>query len=171
VVLTTRLNPGTVFHVAGLTFAGTHLVTQESFAATAKLHSGDVASRAALLESLAPVDAAYRNKGYLDVVIKAAPTLDATASTVAYAITVEPGEQYHLKQVTPTGIEGAALGDFNRGFLPKPGDVYDPSYVAGFLKANTALRALVGYAAAYKAYADPNTHTVDLVISFYKMGH
>jgi hypothetical protein len=31
---------------------------------------------------------------------------------------------------------------------------------------NTALRALEGYSASFKAYADPNNHTVDLVLTF-----
>ncbi len=48
----------------------------------------------------------------------------------------------------------------------KPGELYNPEYVAGFLKANTALQALAGYSAGFKAYADPNTHLVDLVITF-----
>ena len=35
------------------------------------------------------------------------------------------------------------------------------------LPSSTALLALAGYSAAWKAYADPNTHTVDLVINFF----
>ena len=104
----------------------------------------------------------------MDVAIVAAPTLDSAAHTVAYAVAVTPGEQYRLHEITPNNLDPAAHADFDRGFLPKPGDLYNPEYVAGFLKANTALRALAGYSASFKAYADPNTHTVDLVINFYR---
>jgi outer membrane protein insertion porin family len=46
------------------------------------------------------------------------------------------------------------------------GALYNPEYVSNFLKNNTALQALEGYRAGFKAYADPNTHTVDLVLTF-----
>jgi hypothetical protein len=48
----------------------------------------------------------------------------------------------------------------------KTGELYNPEYVSGFLKNNTSLRALEGYSAGFKAYADTNTHTVDLVLTF-----
>jgi outer membrane protein insertion porin family len=83
---------------------------------------------------------------------------------------VDPGEPYRIHEVTPEHLDPAALADFNRGFLMKAGEVYNPEYVTGFLKANTALLALAGYNATFKAYADPNTHLVDLYINFYKAG-
>lgn len=166
VVLTAQLTPGAIFHVSAITFAGNEFLSAEAFTATAKLHAGDIASRHDLLETLTPLDAAYRRKGYMDVMINAVPTIDASTHQVAYAVSVEPGEQYRLHEVTPNNLDAAARADFDRGFLMKQGDVYNPEYVATFLKMNTALRALAGYSAAFKAYADPNTHTVDLVINF-----
>jgi outer membrane protein insertion porin family len=68
--------------------------------------------------------------------------------------------------VTANNLDPAAQADFDRGFLMKTGDIYNPEYVSGFLKNNSGLRALEGYSAAFKAYADPNTHTVDLVLTF-----
>jgi outer membrane protein insertion porin family len=85
---------------------------------------------------------------------------------VAYTVTVKPGEQYRIHEVTARNLDPAAKADFDRGFLMKSGELYNPEYVESFLKNNTALRALEGYGASYKAYADPNTHTVDLVLTF-----
>jgi outer membrane protein insertion porin family len=50
----------------------------------------------------------------------------------------------------------------------KPGDIYNPEYIVKFLKNNSALRALATYTATWKAYADPNTHTVDVALTFFK---
>jgi outer membrane protein insertion porin family len=166
VVLSAMLSPGEVFHVTGISFAGTPIISAEPFAASTKLHAGDPASHAMLLETLAPIDKAYRSKGYMDVVVNAVPTYDAAAHTVSYAVDVQPGEVYRIHEVTADNLDAAARADFDRGFLMKTGEVYNPDYVAGFLKANTALRALEGYSASFKAYSDPNTHTVDLVITF-----
>jgi outer membrane protein insertion porin family len=168
VVLSATLNPGDVYRISGFTFAGTPLLSADSFAASEKLHAGDIASRALLLQTLAPLDAAYRRQGYMDVVVDAAPAIDAAAHQVAYTVTVTPGEQYRLHQVAANNLDPAARADFDRGFLMKAGDLYNPEYVTGFLKNNTALRALDGYSFTYKAYADPNTHTVDLVLTFFR---
>ena len=166
VVLSATLQPGEIFHVSTLTFAGTPLFSPDELSAAAKLHAGDVASRRALLDTLAPLDAAYRRKGYMDVVIDSNAKADEASHLVTYTITVTPGEQYRVKEVTANNLDPTARADFDRGFLMKTGELYNPEYVATFLKKNTALRALEGYSAAFKAYADPNTHTVDVVITF-----
>jgi outer membrane protein assembly factor BamA len=168
VVVSATLNPGDIDHVSAITFAGTPLLSADAFAATAKLRPGDVASRHELLQTLAPLDAAYRAQGYMDVIIVAAPTFDAAAHTVAYAVTVTPGEQYRVHQVTTEGLDAAAQADFDHGFTLKPGDLYNPGYITRFLTNNTALRSLAGYAGGFKAYAYPATHTVDVVVSFYR---
>ncbi len=166
VVISATLQPGEPYHLSTLDFAGTPLLSAADFATTAKLHPGDLASRATLLQTLTPIDSAYRRKGYMDVLIHADPKVDDSAHQVAYTVTVTPGEQYRIHEITPNNLSPAAKADFDRGFLMKPGELYNPEYVAGFLKANTALQALAGYSAGFKAYADPNTHLVDLVITF-----
>ncbi len=170
VVLAAQLVPGEVFHVSAIHFAGNEFLSAEAFASTAKLHPGDIASRHDLLETLSPLDMAYRRKAYMDVIIHATPTLDAANHQVAYTVTVEPGEQYKIHEVTANNLDAAAKVDFDRGFLLKPGDLYNPEYVSTFLKQNTALLHLAGYSAGFRSYADPNTHTVDLVINFVKGG-
>ena len=167
-MLSATLASGEIYHVSGITFAGTPLLSADSFAASAKLHPGDIASRAQLFETLKPLDAAYRRQAYMDVVIEAVPKADPATHLVAYTITVTPGEQYHIRQITANNLDPAARADFDRGFQMKPGDLFNPDYVNGFLRNNTALQALRDYSAGYKAYADPNTHTVDLVLNFYR---
>lgn len=168
VVLSAELIAGAVYKVSALTFAGSPLLSADAFAASAKLHAGDLASHKVLIETLTPLDAAYRAKGYMDVVVDAHPQLDNAARTVAYSVTALPGEQFRIHEVTANGLTPAAKADFDRGFLLKSGALYNPGYIATFLKNNTALQALQGYAASFKAYADPATHTVDVVIDFYR---
>jgi outer membrane protein insertion porin family len=166
IVLSATLTPGDIYHASGIAFAGTPLLSADAFAATEKLHPGDIASRALLFQTLAPLDAAYRREGYMDIIIQAAPIPDAATHQVAYTVTATPGEQYRIHDVVTNNLDSAAKADFDRGFLMKSGELFNPEYVATFLRSNTALRALEGYTASYKAYADPNTHTVDLVLTF-----
>jgi outer membrane protein assembly factor BamA len=170
VVLSATLSAGDIYRVASIDFAGSPLLSADSFAATERLHPGDIASRALLIETLAPLDAAYRSQGYMDVIVKATPTADSATHQVAYAVSVMPGEQYRIHELTANNLSDAARTDFDRGFLMKAGELYNPEYATKFLKNNTALRALEGYSASFKAYADTNTHTVDLVITFFRGG-
>ena len=169
VVISAQLTPRAVYKVSSLTFVGDPLLSAEAFAATATLHAGDLASRKSLIETLTPLDAAYRAKGYMDVVVDAHPALDPAAHSVSYTVTVQPGEQYRVHEITANNLTPAAKADFDRGFLMKPGELYNPAYITSFLKNNTALQALFGYSANFKAHADPAAHTVDVVIDFYRM--
>lgn len=168
VVVHASLAAGDIYHLSALHFAGAPLMTADAFAAGAKLHPGDIASRKALIETLTPLDEAYRKHGYLDVIIKADPAEDATAHQVAYTISVVPGEQYHLSKVTAEGLDPAAQADFDAHFQLHPGDIYNPVYVAGFIKNNTALKTLAPYTGTFKSYSDPNTHTTELVVTFFR---
>jgi outer membrane protein insertion porin family len=104
----------------------------------------------------------------MDVVAGAAPSADPVTHQVAYTVSVKPGEQYRIDKVTANNLDSAGQADFDRGFLMKAGELYNPEYLAGFLKSNTALQALAEYSFSYKAFADPNTHTVDLVLTFFR---
>jgi outer membrane protein assembly factor BamA len=164
--VTATIDEGKQYRVASLDFAGTEIAPAATLTASTKLHPGDIASRKALLETLAPVDTAYRRLGYMDVVVLSGAVLDASAHTVAYSVTVIPGEQYRVHSVNAIGLSLGAHADFDRGWRMKPGDLYNVEYVKGFLSNNTALRTLQGYSFSYKASADPQTHQVDLTLSF-----
>ena len=168
--VTATVDEGKQYRVASLDFAGTEIAPAAILTASAKLHPGDVASRAALLETLAPIDAAYRRQGYMDVVVKSGAVLDAAAHTVAYTVTVVPGEPYRLRSVTPVGLDPAARAAFDHDWLMQPGEIYNVEYMFKLLKNLSATKALIEYGAAYKASADPDTHLVDLVLTFSRAG-
>lgn len=169
VIVTAALQPGEIYHVSQLAFAGTPLLPAEAFAKTQTLHSGDVASRSTLLKTLAPLDSAYRAQGYMDVRVNTEPTFDESAHTIRYTVSVIPGEQYHVHDVTVEGLDGAPRADFDRNFQMKPGVLYNPVYIADFLRNNTALRSLSNVSGAFKAVAYPATHTVDLTVRFFHL--
>jgi outer membrane protein assembly factor BamA len=164
------VDEGAAYRVASLNFAGTAVAPAATLTAAAKLHAGDIASRKLLLQTFAPVDQAYRKQGYMDVVVQPGEVLDRTAHTVAYTVTVAPGEQYRLRSVNATGLDPAARKEFDRAWTMNAGDLYNVTYVMSFLDNNTALRALSQYSFAFKAAADPMTHTVDLNLTFMRVG-
>lgn len=168
VVVNATLEAGAVYHVAGLSFAGTPLLSADAFGKTQTLHAGDVASRSALLKTLIPLDNAYRAQGYIDVRVDTAPKLNEAAHTVSYTVTVLPGQQYHVNEIAVDALDAAARADFDRTFQLKPGALYNPVYIADFLKNNTALKSLSDVTGSFKAVAYPATHTVDLTVRFFR---
>jgi hypothetical protein len=60
--------------------------------------------------------------------------------------------------------------DFDKAWTLKPGDIYNESYVTDFLKNNSAVRSLEGLSASFKTVADPDAHTVELILTFAGQG-
>lgn len=168
--LTATVMPGELFHVSSMSWQPTPIYPQEAFAHDAALHVADVASYKGLLQTEQVIVNAYLHLGYLDAYVDAHAHTDDAAHTVGYALSITPGEIYHVKTVTPVNLPATAQQDFDRGWLLKPGTVYDPIYVQHFLTNNTALRNLAGYTAGFQAAADPQTHLVDLTINFIHAG-
>ena len=166
VVLSATLSPGEIYRVSGITFAGTPLLSAESFTASAKASPWRHCLARAAISNASPAGRRLSPAGLHGRNRRSHTRSDPATHQVAYTVSVKPGEQYRVHQVTAENLDPAAQADFDRGFLMKAGELYNPEYVAGFLKNNTALQALLGYSATYKAYADPNTHTVDLVLTF-----
>jgi outer membrane protein insertion porin family len=162
--------PGEISHVATMAWQPTTIYASDAFAHDAKLHTGDLASRQALLATEQAIVDAYLRLGYLDAYVDAHPQADAAAHTVSYNLQAMPGEVYRIRTVSPINLSPDARTDFDRGWLLKPGEPYNPLYAAGFLTNNTALRNLAHYTASFQAAADPQTHLVDLTIKFVHAG-
>jgi len=119
--VTATVDEGTPYRVASVDFAGTPLAPATTLSAAAKLHPGDIASRKLLLATLAPIEVVYRRQGYMDVVVQPGAVLDHAAHTVAYTVTVVPGEPYRLRSINATGLDPAARKDFDRGWTMQVG--------------------------------------------------
>ncbi len=164
------LHPGEVYKVSKVAWAGSPMMSAETFAQVVKLHEGDVASQQKLEESLEFLDAAYRNRGYLDVVLDAGPKLDTATHQVAFTVTAIPGPQYKLRDVNVQGLTAAQRQEFDSAWKLHAGDLYNAGYVKDFLKNNTALRTLASMNASFKVTQDPEAGVADLNVTFFKGG-
>ena len=160
------VTPGDVYTLSKLDWPGSPILSAANFNLSTNFKPGAVASQKSLLESLRVLEAAYRNKGYVDVAVTAEPKLDTATHQVSFTIAAIAGAQYTLKSVTPINLNDAQKKDFERGWILHPGDIYNEGYVTSFLKNNNALQSFNGYAASFKTVADPDAHTVDLTVDF-----
>jgi outer membrane protein assembly factor BamA len=168
--LTATIHEGEPYRLSHLTWPGSDIMSTADFDKQVKLKPEDVASQLALRQSLAPLARAYYAKGFQDAKVQAPAALDPATHHVAYTIRVVPGDQYRLHSVKFNGLSEAQTKEINSAWRMKPGDFYDVTYVTEFLKQNSALQTLRGYSATYKAVSDPDTHLVDLALTFGKGG-
>jgi outer membrane protein assembly factor BamA len=168
--LIATISEGEPYRLSTLTWPGSPILSTADFNKTVKLKPEDIASQLALRQSLAPLARAYFAKGFQDAKVQAPATLDPATHHVAYTIRVVPGDQYRLRTIKFNGLSEAQSKELNSAWRMKPGDFYDVNYMTEFLKQNSALQTLRGYSATYKAISDPDTHLVDLTVTFGKGG-
>jgi outer membrane protein insertion porin family len=166
VTVTASIVPGDPYKLSAITWQPSPVYTAADFNRDTKLHPGDLASAKSLADTEAPILLAYRKLGYMDAYLRVTPTLDAAAHTVAYNLTAVPGEPYHLNTIAAVGLSPAQQQVFDANWALKHGDPYSEPYVTTFLHNNSALHQLDGLTASFQASADPNTHLVDLTITF-----
>jgi len=154
------------FHVGDIVWAGSPQMSSQAFTAASPLHTGDLTNPTTLAKSVDLLAAAYRKQGYADVLVSPKPSLDTTANRVSYTFSVVPGEIYRIRSLTPLNLTSAQQSDFNRGWTLKAGDVFNSEYITSFLQQNTALRSFDGYSATFKAIRDPESHLVDVTVTF-----
>jgi outer membrane protein assembly factor BamA len=168
--LTATIHEGEPYRLSALTWSGSDIMNAADFAKQAKLKAEDIASQLLLKQSLAALARAYYAKGFQDAKIQAPAAIDSITHHVAYTVRVVPGDQYRLNSIKFSGLSEAQTKELNSAWHMKAGDFYDVNYMTEFLQKNTALQSFRGYSATYKAISDPNTHLVDLAITFVKGG-
>jgi outer membrane protein assembly factor BamA len=166
VTYTATFVPGDTYKVSTIIWNPTPIYSAADFARDAKLHPGDPASDSALHATEAPISKAYLLQGYMDAYILPNPILDPTTNTVAYTLTAVPGDIYHLGSITIVGLSPQARSLFDADWQLKPGDPYSDLAVNAFLIKHTAQPVFRTYNPTFKAIGDPQTHLVDLTLTF-----
>ena len=168
--LTATISEGEPYRISSLTWDGSELMSAADFNRSAKLKPEDIASQHALKQSLQPLAHAYYTKGFQDAKVQAASAFDRASHHVAYTVHVVPGEQYRFNGIKVLGLSAEQQKEFDSAWKMHPGDFYDVDYLTSFLQKNRSVKSLLGYSATYKAYSDPNTHLVNLVLTFKQGG-
>jgi len=168
--LAATLSEGQPYQLFQLTWPGSDIISTADFNKQVKMKPGDIASEAALRQSLSIISGAYFAKCFQDAKVQAPAIFDHLSHHVSYTITVDPGPQYHIRSVKALGLSAEQQKQFDSAWHMNAGDFYDTTYLTEFLHKNSALQTLNGYSATYNTTSDPDTHLVDLTITFAKGG-
>lgn len=115
----------------------------------------------------------YHSKGYLDCRITPSPVFDEATTTVNYDVAVDPGPVYHLAFVKFDNVSDQLRALLMKNWQMLPGDVFNEAYVAGFFMAiqqndPVLRRSLAGVKYNFDVTADPQSHSVNVVIRLAK---
>jgi outer membrane protein insertion porin family len=168
--ISTSVQEGSQYRLSKLELPVTPIVPAAELQQAAGLKPGDLATRIGLLATASHINRQFTHRGYMDSKVAATQTKDPATHTVAYALTVDPGQLFHLRAVHAVNLNEQQQKDFDANWKLPPGSAYDEEYVATFLRKNTAIKSLQGFSAGYKAAAFPDTGLVDLTITFVKGG-
>ena len=165
------IQEGQIYRLASLTWPGSEILPAVAAPKLYLLKPGDVLNQDLLKKSLSNVGSLYFSKGYLKANIKATPTFDEVAHTVAYGIEVIPGELYHLRNVEFKNLSDEQLQKVQAVWKLRPGDIYDPTYAPAFLVKNRdSLHVLDGWSAIWTQKIYDDLKVVDLVMTFRPAG-
>jgi outer membrane protein insertion porin family len=171
VTYTAALNPGDIYKVSTATWTPTPVYSAADFARDTQLHPGDPASDAALRKTQAAISRAYLRQGYMDIYVLPHPAPDAATHTVAYSFEAVPGAVYLLRNVTVTGLPEKERATFQANLPLKLGEPYSDLAVTDYLAKHVAQPVFRQYDAGFRAVAAPDTHQVDLTLSFTPNGN
>lgn len=163
--ITATVTEGAQFRISHLDWADTAVLTAARFSKIADLKPGDIASARQYRNTLQEVRTAYSAQGYLAARVSATPQFDRNAHTVAYALAVEPGPQYHFKSVLWAGLTEAQTAAFQARWKLAPGTVFDDRYPMTFLHENATLFP-PGAVPSTQIQVNPADQTVLVTIAF-----
>jgi hypothetical protein len=169
VIFTARMDAGPLYTVRSLGWVPTPIYSGSDFHRNAGLMAGKPPTPAGLEKTQQSILDAYHAHGYVDAVVLVNSDLDAKSGSAGYTFSVDPGPQYILRTITIQGLPPDVQKDFESAWTIKPGDVYNEDYLLNFINDHPNIKSLKGYTFDYNRSTTPDTHMVDLVITFKPM--
>jgi len=121
--VTAAVRPGEPYHVARLAIQAAPPVSQADLDKEGEIKTGDVASPMEQRIAQGKIERAYQLQGYLDAQAAFKITKDSAAHTVAYDVTISPGEIYHFVSLDVSALPSDQQASFKAAFTVAPGAV------------------------------------------------
>lgn len=133
--LTVTVQPGTIYRVSGINLQPAPPLSQADLLKAADIKPGNPASPLAQRIAQGEITKAYADLGYIEAQVDLHPVIDHTAHTVAYNVTIDPGEVFHLAGVDTSALPADQQAAFARNFHPAPNAIADREITNEILKA------------------------------------
>jgi outer membrane protein insertion porin family len=166
VIFTARMDAGPLYTVRSLGWVPTPVYSSTDFHRNTGLMAGKPPTPAGLEKTQQSILDAYHSHGYVDAQVLVNSDLDAKSGSASYTFSVNPGPQYTLRSISIQGLPPDVQKEFEAAWTIKPGDVYDENYLLNFINNHPSIKSLKAYTFDYNRSTVPDSHMVDLVITF-----
>jgi len=129
------VDEGSIYVWDKATWEGAEGLTAQELDAALGMRNREVANAAKIAKGLNAVRKAFGRKGYIAARVRAETEFDDTARSVSYRFHVTEGAQYHMGDLTITGLLDEVATNNLRGrwrLLHK--EVYDEGYIEEFVR-------------------------------------
>ncbi len=170
VAITLPVAEGNQYSWNGASWSGNQALSGDELAKTLAMNQSEVADLEKIDAGFVTVRKAYLSRGYINVRITPARSLDDAAKLASYSVQVDEGAQFRMGQVYFDGVPDRAAAALLKKWKLKPGDIYDANYPVEFLQ-KTAGQEVAQAGSSYhnstmKAEADTAKLVVNLHIQF-----
>ncbi len=162
-----EITPGMQYKLKSWSWSGNKNIPTSELQALLHTKTGKPASTVQLENDLRAVQELYGSRGYVTVSIKADAQYDDAASTVDYLLIVTEGSVFHMGELEFRGIDNALTARLREAWRIRPGDVYDATYLKGFLvQARKLLPASMDWEVTPHVTAMARDRTVDVDLQY-----
>lgn len=166
IVVTTQVEQGPVYKLAGMAFTGTTMAS-EDLQKIAKLKVGELANFDEIKMARSRIEDALKRGGYMQVSSNIARNLHDAEKTVDVTFQIEPGPQFTFGKLTISGLDIISEPTIRKMWGLKEGKPFNAEYPNHFLdvvKEQGVFDNLKSTHAESKINAD--TKTVDVTLYF-----
>lgn len=161
--VTFAVTPGQKYKLKSLTWSGNHEIPTDTLEKMVHLQTGQPANTVRLNEELKEVQRVYGTRGFVTATVKAEAEYDDAAGTVAIALEVTEGSEFHMGELEFRGLDNSLTAKLRNAWKLRPGDVYDASYVDQYLpEAHKLLPRNLDWEVASHVTANAHDKTVDV---------
>lgn len=162
-----QVTPGVQYKLSQMEWSGNKEFPVATLQPLIRAKTGQPANIVQLEDDLKSVRELYGSRGYILATIKVEAQFDDTAGTVVLHLTVDEGSVYHMGELEFRGIDNGLTARLRAAWKIRPGDVYDASYLKGFLvQARKLLPANLDWEVDPHVTAITRDQTVDVDLQY-----
>ena len=138
VAVALTVDEGSIYVWDKAAWEGTEGLTAQELDAALGMRNKEVANVVKIAKGLSNVRRAYGRKGYINARVRPETEFDDTGRSVSYRFRVTEGPQYHMGDLTITGLDEAATNNLRGRWRLLHKEVYDEGYVEEFVRKSVA---------------------------------
>jgi outer membrane protein assembly factor BamA len=167
VAITFPVVEGNQYSWNGASWSGNQALSGDELAKTLAMIQSEVANQEKIDAGLVNVRKAYLSRGYINVRITPARSLDDATKLASYSVQVDEGAPFRMGQVYFDGVPDRAAAALLKKWRLKPGDVYDANYPVEFLQRTAPQEVAQAGGSYHDSTMKPEADTAKLVVNLH----